>query len=169
MCEYVSDKDGVWWRKDAFTGFWDDYDSETIHAWINSDHGDDVTVEFDFSEWHRSDSTDPVVVPTPPDYFCVATWVDPSGELHHRCYPMIAWLHGDNWILPITPTDVRDKYPSAILHPNGQVFENEKTWPSLEDYLADRGPELRERERRISLSQRLLAERAKAAKATKPS
>ncbi|WP_457939825.1 hypothetical protein [Mesorhizobium sp. 10J20-29] len=170
MTQYVADKDGYRWKKDIFTKWWLNDEYDTIYAWINSGDDDEVSVEFEALSWENPDVSDPVVIPTSADYFCVVSWLDPSGKLHHRCHPVIAWLHSDDSVHPLTATDVRDRYPSAILHPNGEVFAQEQTWPSLEDYLEDRRPELEERERRVALVERLQAEkRAEAAKAEKPS
>lgn len=165
MSEYVVDINGVSWKKSAFSAFRLDDESDTIHAWINS-RDDEVSAEFEISDWDCPEYTDPIIIPASQPYFCVASWLDTSGKLHHRCHPVIAWLYSDDWVRPITPTDVRDTYPSAILHSNGQVFENEKIWPCIDDYLANRGPDLEERARRSRLVQELQAEmRAEAVKA----
>lgn len=169
MSEYVSDNSGTWWKKDAFTKFWLNDEGDTLYASINGDC-DEVTAEFDPSSWDHPDFTDPVVIGSSPGYFGVKSWLTKSGKLQYRCYPVVAWIYSDYSVRPLTSTAVQNRDSWAVLHPDGQVFEGDKIWPSLDDYLVDRGHELEECQRTRRLLQKYWDEKpVEAAKVVEPS
>jgi hypothetical protein len=168
MWEYVCDKDGVSWRKDAFTKNTLSYDGDTIYAWTNSSDDNDA-VEFDSFAWENPEFTHPIVIPESQPYFCVESWLSPSGELHHLRYPVIAWLYDGKSVAPLTPNRISPTSPLAILHPKGEVFQNGRLWPSLVEYVAARDAAHRKRGRHHPASLEMRAARkADAAQAAEP-
>ena len=144
MTRYIQDRCGTYWRAGQFTSYrvgkLANGERVIRASYPDPETGHERQAEFWPAQWGDSVNE---FLPALPDHHAIYTQLV-NGKIVAETVPIIAWkVDQAGCIWPVTIHFASDGYEEhAVLHPNGQVVEWEGTWPSMEEFLAQREKEL---------------------------